>query len=118
MLVRGKPLAEITDLDTLFWDFGEPDYTDMMRSASDGLSAFIKLKIIAAYLNEGWKRESPRTNEPSGWGFTIVWEGRNFMVCGADNWHYGLPYFRSKETAAKAIELMGEAELKQLFDID
>lgn len=73
-------------------------------------SAFHKLAIIAEYLNEGWK---PDWNNKDAVKWYIKKDERVYTdSCYMLN--YGAIYFKSRELAKKAIEIMGD-EINYIF---
>ena len=75
---------------------------------------FRKLLEVADYLNGDWK---PDWNDLNQLKYFILYNHRN-KTLDIFSRHYldsGRIYFSSKENALKAIEIIGEEELKQFF---
>lgn len=75
------------------------------------LLAINKLMSVAYYLNDGWK---PDWNNRSQEKFFIFYIKKNktFKVEANTVVNYGVVYFKSKELAEKAIEILGEETVK------
>lgn len=128
MLVRGIPIDDVTwdgSIDEWVNTLGANDpvrgYRTFANDARHGnqkrLAAHAKLLVIAAYLNDGWV---PDWHEKDAWvkssKWVIEYESGRFVSESYTSTHPGLPVFKSKELADKAIELMGD-DLYTLFNI-
>ena len=78
-------------------------------------AAFNKLQNIAKYLNDGWKPNFRDAKQ--NWFIAEQYFGEyqaKFTYSG----NYGIVYFKSEKLANKAIRLMGEDSLNDLFSTD
>lgn len=75
------------------------------------LAAFNKLQNIAKYLNGDWKPYFDGDHE----NWNIGKEGDTFLAMYTKYVNKASVYFKSKEAANKAIRLMGEESLNDLF---
>ena len=98
---------------------GGTSYKDINNCTSEAqakhLLAFNKLMNIAKYLNGDWKPSF--TDATQKWLITEQYFGEyiaKFTCTG----NYGIVYFKSKCLANKAIRLMGEDSLNDLFSTD
>ena len=75
---------------------------------------FRKLIEVADYLNGNWK---PDWNDHLKDKYAIVYNNKKrvFEITTSYQISLGTVYFSSKENARKAIEIIGEEELKQFF---
>lgn len=76
-------------------------------------TAIHKLAMIAAYLNRGWKPDWDNEDEPK-WFILKNKENGIFIDDYYVN-NYGTIYFKSKELALQAMEIMGD-EINYIFD--
>ena len=89
-----------------------PVYT--IRRHYSKCDTFRKLLEVADYLNGNWK---PDWDDGTQYKYFIAYDHKNqrFYI---DSCHYvniDAIYFSSKENAKKAVEIIGEEELKQFF---
>ena len=100
------------------FDFSLLEYFNMFETHTQAekignkLNAYLKLWHIAQYLNEGW---NPDWNNPEEVKYTIEFCHNLFEIDGYVWTKYFNLYFKSKELAEKAIEMMGEKSLKEYF---
>ena len=75
---------------------------------------FRKLLEVADYLNGDWK---PNWDDSKQIKYFISYDYMNktFDICDRHLMNSGVVYFSSEKNALKAIEIIGEEELKQLF---
>ena len=81
---------------------------------TDKMFIFRKLLEVADYLNDGWK---PDWNDMNQSKYFISYNHRN-KTLDIFSRHYldsGRIYFSSRENTEKAIEIIGEEELKQFY---
>lgn len=77
------------------------------------LITFRKLLEIADYLNGDWK---PDWNSDTQYKYYISYnEDKKFYIGSCYYTNQGLAYFSSRANALKAIEIIGEEELKQFY---
>ena len=78
------------------------------------LITFRKLLEVADYLNGDWK---PDWNDETQYKYYISYDGRNetFFIDNRCYVNQGIVCFSSKEKALKAIEIIGEEELRQFY---
>lgn len=95
------------------------NYKDVDNCTSEAqvkrLIAFNKLQNIAKYLNNGWKPNF--TDGTQNWFIAEEYFGEykaKFTYSG----NYGIVFFKSKCLVNKAIRLMGEESLNDLFSTD
>ena len=81
------------------------------------LDAMHKLRLIANYLNQGWQ---PDWSTKSMDKYCIYWnhESRVAETEFLTKLQYGTIFFKNAELCNKAIEMMGEQSLKELFMVD
>ena len=94
-------------------------YKDINNCTSEAqakrLLAFNKLQNIAKYLNEGWKPNFEYGNR----NWFISREGvTNHKIFWTDIRNSGYVYFKTEDTAWKAIRLMGKKSMDDLFSTD
>lgn len=72
--------------------------------------AINKLMNVAEYLNDGWKPDW--TNGSEKW--YLLWQGhiKKLDTIGLSHIQYPGPVFKTKQLALKAIEILGEEEVK------
>lgn len=90
-------------------------YNSSVCTNTDHLSKLItfrKLLEVADYLNGDWK---PDWNDENQIKYYIYNVNQKFYVEGYYHTNQGMVCFSSKENAEKAIEIIGEEELKQFF---
>lgn len=94
------------------------NFNDINNSTSEAqvkrLAAFNKLQNIAKYLNGYWKPDFDGDHENRHIGK----EGDTFLAMYTKYVNKASVYFKSKEAANKAIRLMGEESLNDLFSTD
>lgn len=101
-------------------DMASPsNYKDVDNCTSEAqvkrLIAFNKLQNIAKYLNDGWKPNFEYGNK----NWYICREGvDNYKIFWSDILNSSSVYFKTEELAWKAIRLMGEESLNDLFSTD
>lgn len=76
--------------------------------------AFNKLQNIAKYLNGNWKPDFDGNHE--NWSITKT--GDDFLAMYTRNVNKANVYFKSRDLTLKAIRLMGEYSLNDLFSTD
>ena len=78
------------------------------------LITFKKLLEVADYLNGNWK---PDWNDENQYKYYISYDGmgETFFIESRCYVNYGIVCFSSKENALKAIEIIGEEELRQFY---
>ena len=75
---------------------------------------FRKLLEVADYLNDGWKPDWNNLNQTKYFiGYNYVY--KEFHICQCFRINLTIIPFSSRENALKAIEIIGEEELKHLF---
>lgn len=81
---------------------------------NDKMFIFRKLLEVADYLNGDWK---PDWNDRNQYKYFITYNGREEKFYIRSRWdvNEGIIYFSSKENAEKAIDIIGEEELKQFY---
>ena len=89
-----------------------PVYT--IRKHYSKCDTFRKLLEVADYLNGDWK---PDWNDSKQIKYFISYDylNKRFEICNRHYMSSGIVYFSSEENAKKAIEIIGEEELKQFF---
>ena len=75
---------------------------------------FRKLLEVADYLNGDWKPDW-NDKEQIKYFITYNYDYKTFEICNRHYMNSGIVYFSSEENAKKAIEIIGEEELKQFF---
>ena len=75
---------------------------------------FKKLLEVADYLNGDWKPDW-NDKEQIKYFITYNYDYKTFEICNRHYMNSGIVYFSSEENAKKAIEIIGEEELKQFF---
>ena len=88
-----------------------PNYHHIPYKQSNKWTAIHKLAIIAEYLNEGWKPDWTNINENK----YFIYKGDEIKVSYVSRSRECMIYFKSKELAQKAIEIMGD-EINYIFD--
>lgn len=96
----------------------EVNFNDINNSTSEAqvkrLAAFNKLQNIAKYLNNGWVSNFNGKNK--NWLIRI--EDGKYVARFIKWFNNGSVYFKSEEAANRAIRLMGENSLNDLFSTD
>lgn len=97
---------------------GVVNYNDQNNCTTEAqakrLLAFNKLMNIAKYLNGDWKPDFDGHHK----NWSICKEGDDYLGLWTDNTENSSVYFKSEEAACKAIRLMGEDSLNDLFSTD
>lgn len=75
---------------------------------------FKKLLEVAEYLNNSWKPDWNKYKQIKYYIF-YDYENKAFKVGRCHYINEGITFFSSEENAKKAIEIIGEEELKQFF---
>ena len=111
--IKFKP-KELTYSDiTKHLFYGYPVFVSNIKHESKCVT-FRKLLEVADYLNSDWK---PDWNDRNQYKYFITYNDREekfYIRCRWDV-NEGIVCFSSKENAEKAIKIIGEEELKQLF---
>ena len=88
-----------------------PNYHHIPHKQSNKWTAIHKLAIIAEYLNEGWKPDWTNINENK----YFIYKDDKIKVSYVSRSRECMIYFKSKELAQKAIEIMSD-EINNIFD--
>ena len=82
-----------------------------VQSRKDGnISAIKQLRILALYYNKGW------TKDFIGLGYFISKDSCGWKINKHDTVNYpGIPYFKKKEDARKALEILSDDVLERLY---
>ena len=82
-----------------------------VQSRKDGnISAIKQLRILALYYNKGW------TKDFIGLGYFISKDNCGWKIIKHDTVNYpGIPYFKKKEDARKALEILSDDVLERLY---
>lgn len=78
------------------------------------LEAINKLMNVAKYLNEDWKPSFYQDDYK--WYIAVVDDGIKFDWC--IKYYYSIVYFKSKELAQQAVEILGEDVIKLALSTD
>ena len=74
------------------------------------ISAIKQLRILALYYNKGW------TKDFIGLGYFISKDNCGWKIIKHDTVNYpGIPYFKKKEDARKALEILSDDVLERLY---
>lgn len=88
------------------WDF----YTNCTsKKQAQKLLAINKLMNVAKYLNGDWK---PNWNDNGKGKYFILMDYNNMIVDCNTSYIYNTVYFKSKELAQQAIDILGEETIK------
>ena len=95
--------------------YGENIIVATSKQQIEQLLALNKLMNVAKYLNGDWEADftNARRNWYIGFDFESLMLGIRFSVC----YRYSDIYFKSKELALQAIEILGEEEVKKALGI-
>lgn len=74
-----------------------------------------KLQNVANYLNDGWKPDWSNTSPK--WALYYRTDKEQLDVYYSYNHNFGATYFKSRGLAEKAIEILGEEEVKKALGV-
>lgn len=103
----------------------ENDYEDTTISSTDSTTkeqlesilALNKLCNVAKYLNGNWIPNCKDANEPKYYIFIDFKDNKLYISSYHSTWGQGV-MFRSEEIAKKAINILGEGEIKKALLLD
>lgn len=96
-------------------NYGDPDNCTSMAQVKR-LIAFNKLQNIAKYLNDGWKPNFD--GHTKNWSINKETNCLAYTILYSDKCNEGGVYFKSEELAKKAVYLMGQESLNDLYSTD
>jgi hypothetical protein len=88
-------------------------------TSKEQLESIIKLNVlanIARVLNDGWVPDF-KTSREYNCGFTVLLNS-NIEISNFDTIHFGGVFFKSKQLAQKAIDLLGEEFIKKALTLN
>ena len=98
-------------------DYNEFETLEEAHRYALSLGAMHKLRLIANHLNQDWQ---PDWSTKSMDKYLISWnhESQEAEVEFLTKLQYGTIFFKNVELCSKAIEMMGEQSIKELFMVD
>jgi hypothetical protein len=120
-LFEGKDIY-CSDGDGDILDFTSTEYdcvfpnNSVSKGQIESILALNKLCNVAKYLNEGWLPDF--NDSDSKWELCIDYRSDTLVATDVCFTRYSTPYFKTKELAEKAIEILGKDEVVKALTLN